>query len=104
MPTYEYECSACGARFEEFQSISSSPLRTCRSCGKRKIRRLIGSGSGIIFRGSGFHETDYRSEDYKRKQKADQDGGGAGSGAKDKKGDKKPESGSGEKKASQDSS
>ena len=102
MPTYEYECSACGARFEEFQSISSSPLRTCRSCGKRKIRRLIGSGSGIIFRGSGFYETDYRSEDYKKQKKAEQDSAAGESSKKDQKTDAAP--GSQKKKPDQDSS
>ena len=101
MPTYEYECSACGARFEEFQSISSSPLRTCRSCGKRKIRRLIGSGSGIIFRGSGFYETDYRSEAYKKAKKAEQGSSGGESSKKDQKKDATPGS---QKKPDQDSS
>ncbi len=67
MPTYEYECKACGHFFEEFQSITAEPLRKCPSCKKLKLQRLIGAGAGIIFKGSGFYETDYRSEEYKKK-------------------------------------
>lgn len=60
MPTYEYECQACDHTFEEFQSMSDKPLRKCPVCKKLKLRRLIGSGAGIIFKGSGFYETDYK--------------------------------------------
>ena len=60
MPTYEYECKACEHRFEIFQSIKASPLKKCPECKKMKLRRLIGSGAGIIFKGSGFYETDYK--------------------------------------------
>lgn len=60
MPTYEYECDACGHAFEEFQAMSDKPLRKCPGCKKMKLRRLIGSGAGIIFKGSGFYETDYK--------------------------------------------
>ena len=70
MPTYEYECAACGANFEEFQSMSDKPLRKCPKCGKMKLERLIGAGAGIIFKGSGFYETDY-----KRKAAAGPDAG-----------------------------
>jgi putative FmdB family regulatory protein len=77
MPTYEYECSSCGKTFERFQSISEKPLRRCPLCRKGKVRRLIGAGAGILFRGSGFYETDYRSAEYKAKAKAEQTGGGA---------------------------
>jgi putative FmdB family regulatory protein len=60
MPTYEYSCQKCGKTFEVFQSMKDAPLKTCR-CGKNgKVRRLIGRGAGIIFKGSGFYETDYR--------------------------------------------
>lgn len=60
MPTYDYLCDACQHRFEHWQSMTSNVLRTCPQCKKRKLRRLIGSGAGVIFRGAGFYETDYR--------------------------------------------
>ncbi|HAJ57383.1 MAG TPA: FmdB family transcriptional regulator [Candidatus Omnitrophica bacterium] len=60
MPTYEYECKACGHRFEASHSMSAAPLKTCPECRKDKVVRLIGSGSGLIFKGSGFYATDYR--------------------------------------------
>lgn len=66
MPTYEYICEACGCEFERFQTIKARPLRTCPKCGKRALKRLIGTGAGIIFKGSGFYQTDYRSESYKK--------------------------------------
>ena len=66
MPTYEYLCDKCQHQFEEFHSITAKPLRKCPKCGKMKLRRLIGTGAGIIFKGSGFYETDYRSEGYKK--------------------------------------
>lgn len=69
MPTYEYECAACGA-FELFQSIKDQPLKRCPKC-KGKVKRLIGRGAGILFKGSGFYQTDYRSEGYKKGAKAD---------------------------------
>ena len=65
MPTYDYECQACGNRHEVFQSITEGSLRKCPECGKLRLRRLIGTGGGIIFKGSGFYETDYRSSSYK---------------------------------------
>lgn len=71
MPTYDYVCDACDHEFEEFQSITANPLKKCPACGKNKLRRLIGTGAGIIFKGSGFYETDYRSDGYKKAQKAD---------------------------------
>lgn len=71
MPTYEYRCSECGHEFEEFQSITSKPLRKCPACGKNKVDRLIGSGAGLIFKGSGFYQTDYRSEGYQKAAKAE---------------------------------
>lgn len=73
MPTYEYECTGCGYRFEKFQSITARPLRRCPRCGKR-VRRLLGVGAGVIFKGSGFYATDYRSESYKKAAKADAEG------------------------------
>jgi putative FmdB family regulatory protein len=70
MPTYEYECQRCGHVFERFQSMTAEPIKRCPEC-RGKVKRLIGAGAGIIFKGSGFYETDYRSEDYKRKAKAE---------------------------------
>ncbi len=66
MPTYEYICESCGHKFEQFQSIKARPLRKCPNCSKQSLQRLIGAGAGIIFKGSGFYETDYRSESYKK--------------------------------------
>ena len=65
-PTYEYLCESCKWGFERFQSITAKPLRVCPKCGKRKVKRLIGAGAGVIFKGSGFYQTDYRSEGYKK--------------------------------------
>ncbi len=78
MPTYEYVCDACEHGFEEFQSITAKALRKCPVCGKSKLRRLIGTGAGVIFKGSGFYETDYRSDSYKSAAKADKPGSGDG--------------------------
>ncbi|MHC4122350.1 MAG: FmdB family zinc ribbon protein [Planctomycetota bacterium] len=66
MPTYEYLCEECNHELEKFQSITARPLRKCPKCGKPKLKRLLGTGAGIIFKGSGFYETDYRSENYKK--------------------------------------
>lgn len=71
MPTYEYRCGACEHQFEQFQSITAKPLRKCPACGKSALERLIGTGGGVIFRGSGFYETDYRSESYKKAAEAE---------------------------------
>jgi len=70
MPTYEYECTACGHTFELFQNITAQPVSLCPKC-KKKVRRLIGGGGGIIFKGSGFYATDYR------KTKKPKESGGA---------------------------
>jgi putative FmdB family regulatory protein len=69
MPTYDYQCENCDHEFEKFQSITSNPLKKCPECKKMKLNRLIGIGGGIIFKGSGFYETDYRSENYKEGKK-----------------------------------
>ncbi len=63
MPTYDYECTACNHKFELFQMMSAAPKKTCPKCKKKKLRRLIGSGIGIIFKGSGFYETDYKRKE-----------------------------------------
>lgn len=89
MPTYEYVCDHCGHEYEMFQSMKDDPVKTCPECGEEKARRLLGRGAGIIFKGSGFYETDYRSESYKKAAKAEQE---AASGGKDKKSDGKAKS------------
>ena len=91
MPTYEYHCDACGNDFEQFQSITAAPTRKCPKCGKLKVRRLISAGGGMIFKGSGFYITDYRSEGYASAAKADT-AAPAGESKSDIKGDAKPES------------
>jgi len=77
MPTYEYECDDCGHHFERFQPITSNPVRTCPECGKRKVRRLIGTGGALIFKGAGFYATDYRSASYKEGAKKENAGADA---------------------------
>ncbi len=88
MPTYEYICDACGQGFERFQSITAAPIRKCPSCGRSKARRLIGTGAGLIFKGSGFYITDYRSESYKNAAK--NDGGASRTDTPAKDGNGKP--------------
>ena len=73
MPTYEYRCGKCGHQFEAFQSMKAGALRKCPVCGKSALKRLIGVGAGVIFKGGGFYETDYRSDAYKKAAKADAD-------------------------------
>lgn len=72
MPTYDYECTKCGHSFEKFQSITEEPLRRCPKC-RCKVRRLIGTGAGVIFKGSGFYQTDYRSDSYKKAEKQEKE-------------------------------
>ena len=91
MPTYEYECLKCGHKFEMFQSITAPPCGECPKCGG-KLRKLIGTGAAVIFKGSGFYATDYRSEEYKKKAKEEKGGG--------EKKDKKESSSSGKSKDS----
>jgi len=71
MPTYDYQCSACKHKWEEFQSIKAPATRKCPECKKLKAERLIGTGAGIIFKGSGFYQTDYRSSAYNKAAEAD---------------------------------
>lgn len=78
MPTYDYECRSCGHRFELFQSITAKPAKKCASCGRPTAKRLIGTGGGIIFKGAGFYQTDYRSEGYKNAAKADKESSSGG--------------------------
>ena len=91
MPTYEYECTKCGAVFELFQSITEPPRRRLRRTDPKTcdcdapVRRRIGAGAGIIFKGSGFYQTDYRSESYKNAAKAEKEAESNGKVKKDKK-------------------
>ena len=71
MPTYEYKCEACGNMLEFFQKMSDKPLKTCPACKQDSLKRLIGSGAGIIFKGKGFYCTDYRSDSYKNSSEKD---------------------------------
>ena len=80
MPTYEYRCKSCKHAFEALQSISAAPLRRCPKCGKG-VERLISAGAGIIFKGSGFYQTDYRSKSYQEQAKSESKSAGAGSAA-----------------------
>jgi putative FmdB family regulatory protein len=77
MPTYEYRCEACGHRFEQLQSITAAPLKECPVCKKRALQRLLGAGGGLIFKGSGFYQTDYRSESYKKAAEAEKASSGS---------------------------
>ena len=97
MPTYDYECDACGHSFELFQSISDPVKRKCPECGKPKLRRLFGTGAAVVFKGSGFYQTDYRSESYKKAAEKDKP-------ASESKGESKSESKKESKAASADKS
>ena len=102
MPTYEYECKECGKVFEKFESIKARAKRTiktdCQQCnGKAPVTRLIGAGAGVIFKGSGFYETDYRSDSYKKAAKADSDAAAGKSDKDSKKSDTKTEKSTGAK-------
>ncbi len=95
MPTYEYECQKCGHRFEQFQLISAKPLTSCVKPGcKGKVKRLLGTGAGLIFKGSGFYITDYRSQSYKEAAKKDSAGSTSTPTKSESKTESKPASGS----------
>jgi putative FmdB family regulatory protein len=87
MPTYDYRCGACGHEFEVFQSISEGRKRKCPRCKKPELERLIGHGAGILFKGGGFYQTDYRSESYKQSESAEKT---ASEPKPEKKADAKP--------------
>jgi putative FmdB family regulatory protein len=71
MPTYDYICDQCKHEFEAFESIKADPQTICPECAAPKLRRKIGAGAAILFKGSGFYQTDYRSESYKKRAEAD---------------------------------
>ena len=71
MPTYDYKCNNCGHAFELFQSMSEGVKKKCPECKKQKLRRLFGTGAAVMFKGSGFYTTDYRSDSYKKAAEAD---------------------------------
>ena len=99
MPTYEYECQKCGHRLEEFQSITAEPLQSCckaicpKGGARGRPKRLISSGGGLLFKGSGFYETDYRSESYQKAAKADTSSDSSGTSDTKKTSDKTDTSG-----------
>ena len=86
MPTYEYRCRKCGHEFEEFQSITADPITKCPACGKKAVERLIGTGAGIIFKGSGFYETDYKRSGAGKSCPASSSSDSGGSGSDESKG------------------
>ncbi|MCY2967542.1 MAG: zinc ribbon domain-containing protein [Planctomycetota bacterium] len=103
MPTYDYVCDACGHVWEEFQSMMAEATKKCPECKKKKARRRIGPGAGIIFKGSGFYQTDYRSDSYKKASDADSKSASSASESKsesksDSKGGKSDSGSSGDKK------
>ena len=91
MPTYDYVCKQCDHKWELFQSMKDNPVRKCPSCGKLKAKRMIGPGAGIIFKGSGFYQTDYRSDSYKKAADADKKSQSSG-GSKSESGKSDPSS------------
>ena len=102
MPTYDYRCEACEHEWELFQSIKAEPEKKCPACKKKKARRLIGAGAGLIFKGTGFYLTDYRSKSYKDAAKADKSASESAtlkpdSGSKSDGSSAKPSSGEGSK-------
>jgi len=104
MPTYEYRCKNCQHEFELFQNMSDAVKRKCPSCAKNALERLIGTGAAVLFKGSGFYETDYRSETYKKAAKADApDSAAAKPDKPDAKPEKKPAAEKPEKPASKES-
>lgn len=92
MPTYEYKCDGCRKQFDVFQSITADPLRKCPTCKSTKVKRLLGGGAGLLFKGTGFYITDYRSDGYKKAKKSD--GSSSGSASKSDSGSKSKSSAS----------
>ena len=90
MPTYQYRCQSCEHELELFQGITEAPKKKCPSCKRRSLKRVIGPGAGLIFKGSGFYLTDYRSDSYKKAAEAEKKGESPSSGAGEKKPESKP--------------
>lgn len=92
MPTYDYSCDACKHEFEVFESIMAEPQTKCPKCKKKKLRRLFGAGAGLVFKGSGFYQTDYRSDSYKKAASADKpaDSSSDSKSTSESKGESKP--------------
>lgn len=90
MPTYEYRCPSCRTEFEKFQRMSDEPVAECPQCGARAERRLS-AGAGLLFKGSGFYITDYRSDSYKKAAQADSGGSGGAEGSSKSEGSAKSE-------------
>ncbi|MGD9856963.1 MAG: FmdB family zinc ribbon protein [Planctomycetaceae bacterium] len=105
MPTYDYRCSKCDHTWELFQPITAKPVKKCPECGKQTAKRVIGPGAGIIFKGSGFYQTDYRSESYKQgaeaAKKSEEKASGKSDGGGDSKSSTKSESKSSGSKSSE---
>jgi len=92
MPTYDYRCKKCGHTWELFQSIKAEPIKKCPECNKNQAERVIGPGAAILFKGSGFYLTDYRSDSYKKAAAADKPSSGSDSSSSSKSSDSKPKS------------
>ena len=84
MPTYDYQCGACNHQWELFQSMNDSPVKSCPKCKKRKAKRLLGLGAGLIFKGTGFYETDYKKKSGGEKSENSSESKSSGSGSSDK--------------------
>ena len=100
MPTYDYLCEACGHEFELFQQMSAARKDDLPECGKESLKRLVGTGAGILFKGSGFYETDYRSASYKAAAESDRKAATSDSSSKAESGDTKKSSGESKAKES----
>ncbi len=106
MPTYDYICEACDHEFEMFQRITEDPIEKCPECNKKKLRRLFGTGAAVVFKGSGFYQTDYRSDSYKKAADAEKKSSDTKSDGKstEKSADKSAKSDSGTSASSDTSS
>ncbi len=105
MPTYDYLCEACGHKFELFQSMTDPVQKKCPACKKSKLRRLFGTGAAVMFKGSGFYQTDYRSDSYKKAASADSNSGeGKSAKTSDSKSPSAGEGSSGDKSSGDKSS